>query len=171
MENATAETATAETATPIASGQSFVTMVAGMTAETFQDVIASSPRRIRETLFGRLGIKAKKRGLGIQVHGKQEERTRKLHERLKLSTTKQENDLCEELVRNWLFTKRPMLKAALDHLGIANDNGLIEEEPTFFQELEATKVKELWAALTETYPAEHVRLYLEFVRTPHLDQM
>ena len=165
------ENATAENAAESAPAQSYVAMVTGMSAETFQDVIASSPRRIRETLFGRLGIKAKKRGLGIQVHGKQEERTRKLHERLKQGTTKQENDLCEELVRNWLFTKRPMLKATLDHLGIENDNGLIEQEPTFFQELEADKVKDMWSTLTEEFPAEHVRVYLEFVKTPHLDKL
>lgn len=165
------ENATAESAASSAPAQSYVAMVTSMSAETFQDVIASSPRRIRETLFGRLGIKAKKRGLGIQVHGKQEERTRKLHERLKQGTTKQENDLCEELVRNWLFTKRPMLKATLDHLGIENDNGLIEQEPTFFQELEADKVKAMWSSLTESFPAEHVRIYLEFVKTPHLDKL
>lgn len=149
----------------------YIGLVSGMTPDTFQEVIASSPRRIRETLFGRLGIKAKKRGVGIQVHGKLEERTKKLHERLKGGSTKQENDLCEELLRNWLFTKREMLKAALDHLGVPNDHGLIEEEPTFFQELDEEKVKALWKALEGQFPPEHVRVYLTFVRTPHLDKV
>lgn len=149
----------------------YIGLVSGMSPDTFQEVITASPRRIRETLFGRLGIKAKKRGIGLQVHGKLEERARKLHERLKGGSTKQENDLCEELVRNWLFTKRDMLKAALDHLGVKNDHGLIEEEPTFFQELDEEKVKALWAHLVETFPPEHVRVYLSFVRTPHLDKI
>ena len=82
----------------------------------------------------------------------------------------QENRLCEELVRNWLYTKRPLLKATLDYLGIKNDNGLVEEEPTFFQELTAEKVKELVTHLKGAgYQAEHIALYLHFVKTPHVD--
>ena len=90
----------------------FVSMVAGMTEDTFAEVISSSPRKIRETLFARLNIKAKKQ-IGLKVHGKLEERTKKLHERLKGANTEQENKLCEELMRNWLFTKRPLLKLPL----------------------------------------------------------
>src|SRR5690349_20994533 len=100
----------------------FVALVTKMSDETFGDVIGASPRKIRETLFGRLGIKAKKKTIGVRVHEKLEERTRKLHDRLKSAQTKQEDDLCQELVRNWLYTKRPLLKATLDHLGIKNDN-------------------------------------------------
>lgn len=160
-----------ESTGPAPHSPEFIAIVSGMTEGTFQEVITASPRRIRETLFGRLGIKAKKRGTGIHVHGRLEERTRKLHERLRAGNTKQENDLCEELVRNWLFTKRPLLKATLDHLGIENDNGLIEQEPSFFQELEEEKVKSLVAALDAEFPPEHVRIYLSFVRTPHLDKV
>lgn len=147
-------------------------LVASMSESTFHEVMQASPRRVRETLFGRLGIKAKKRGVGIKVHARTEERTKKLHERLKEGSTKQEDDLCEELVRNWLFTKRPMLKAALDFLDVPNDNGLIEEEPTFFQKLEEEKVRRLVEHLTKEhgFPAEHVRIYLVFVGTPHLDK-
>lgn len=150
----------------------YIGLVGALSEETFQDVIAASPRRIRETLFGRLGIKAKKKTVGVRVHGKLEERTRKLHARLKEGTSKQEDDLCEELLRNWLYTQRPLLKATLDHLGVPNDNGLIEEEPTFFQELEAAKVQELVDALRQQgFADEHIWVYLRFVKTPHLDQV
>lgn len=149
----------------------FITLVQKMTDETFGELVSASPRKIRETLFQRLGIKAKKT-IGLKVHGKLEDRTRKLHEKLKGATTEQENRLCEELVRNWLYTKRPLLKATLDHLGIKNDNGLVDEEPTFFQELSAEKVKELVTHLTgQGFPAEHVALYLHFVKTPHVDDV
>lgn len=148
----------------------FITLVAGLSETTFQDVITASPRRIRETLFGRLNIKAKKKTIGVAVHGKLEERTKKLHQRLKEGTTKQENDLCEELLRNWLYTQRPLLKATLDHLEVKNDNGLIEEEPTFFQELDETKVKALVTHLRANgFEPEHIGVYLRFVKTPHLD--
>ena len=64
--------------------------------------------------------------------------------------------MCEELVRNWLYTKRPLLKATLDHLGVKNDNGLVDEDPVFFQELSAEKVKELVTHLTaQGHQPEH----------------
>ena len=143
----------------------FVSMIADMTEDTFAEVISSSPRKIRETLFARLNIKAKKQ-IGLKVHGKLEERTKKLHDRLKSAQTEQENKLCVELMRNWLFTKRPLLKATLDHLGVKNDNGLVDEEPTFFKELSAEKVNELVNVLKGEYPVEHIRLYLAFVGVP-----
>lgn len=147
----------------------FVSMVATMTEDTFAEVISSSPRKIRETLFARLNIKAKKQ-IGLKVHGKLEERTKKLHERLKGAQTQQEDKLCEELVRNWLYTKRPLLKSTLDHLGVKNDNGLVEEEPTFFKDLTVEKVTELVNKLKgEGHADEHIRLYFAFVGVPHID--
>lgn len=146
----------------------FIVIVAHMSEETFAEVIQASPRKIRETLFARLGIKAKKT-IGLKVHGKLEERTKKLHERLKQAQTKQEDDLCQELVRNWLYTKRPMLKAVLDFLEVKNDNGLVDEEPTFFQELPPERVRAIFAALKDQFPTEHLAIYLRFVKTPHVD--
>ena len=143
----------------------FVSMVAGMTEDTFAEVISASPRKIRETLFARLNLKAKKQ-IGLKVHGKLEERTKKLHERLKGAQTEQENKLCEELMRNWLFTKRPLLKATLDHLGVKNDNGLVDEEPAFFKDLTSEKVNDLKGVLAAEHPVEHIKLYLEFVGVP-----
>lgn len=149
----------------------FIGLVNKMSGETFAELVAASPRKIRETLFQRLGIKAKKT-IGLKVHGKLEDRTKKLHEKLKAADTEQENRLCEELVRNWLYTKRPLLKATLDHLGIKNDNGLVDEDPTFFQELSADKVKDLVAHLTgQGHAPEHIALYLHFVKTPHVDDV
>ncbi|MBM4282157.1 MAG: hypothetical protein FJ137_15830 [Deltaproteobacteria bacterium] len=143
----------------------FVSMVAGMSEDTFAEVIGSSPRKIRETLFARLNIKAKKQ-IGLRVHGKLEHRTKKLHERLKTAQSANEDKLCEELVRNWLFTKRPLLKATLDHLGVKNDNGLVDEDPVFFKELTAEKVADLVNVLKAAHPVEHIRLYLAFVGVP-----
>jgi hypothetical protein len=154
----------------------FIQLVGKMSETTFNEVVAAAPRKTRETLFQRLGIKAKKQ-IGLKVHAKTEERTKKLHEKLKSAETKegggeQENRLCEELLRNWLYTKRPLLKATLDYLNIKNDNGLVDEEPTFFQELTADKVKELVTHLMKDgYPAEHIALYLHFVKTPHVDDV
>ena|SRR5688500_13906918 len=148
----------------------FIDLVAKMSEDTFAELVSASPRKIRETLFQRLGIKAKKT-IGLKVHGKLEDRTRKLHEKLKAAQTEQEDRLCEELVRNWLYTKRPLLKATLDYLNIKNDNGLVDEEPTFFTELSAEKVKETVEHLKgQGFAPEHIALYLHFVKTPHVDE-
>jgi hypothetical protein len=146
----------------------FIALVAKMTDETFAELVACSPRKIRETLFQRLGIKAKKT-IGLKVHAKLEDRTKKLHDRLREADTENENKLCEELVRNWLYTKRPLLKATLDHLGVKNDNGLVDEEPVFFQQLSQEKVNDLVNHLKKDFPVEHILAYLMFVGTPHLD--
>jgi hypothetical protein len=148
-----------------------VEQIAGMSESTFSEVMKASPRKVREMLFSRLGIKAKKKSVGIKVHEKQELRVRKLHERLKESKTDAETELCEELIRNWLFTKRPMLKSALDFLEVKNDDGLVEEETTFFEELEEEKVKALVAHLVDDggYSPEEIGIYLRFVNVPHLD--
>lgn len=147
----------------------FIDLVAKMSDETFTEMVQASPRKIRETLFQRLGIKAKKT-IGLKVHAKAEERTKKLQEKLRSASSEQENRLCEELVRNFLYTKRPLLKATLDHLGVKNDNGLVDEEPTFFQELSPEKVQAMVDHLRgQGYPLEHILTYLRFVKTPHLD--
>ena len=147
----------------------FIELVAKMSDDTFGEMVQASPRKIRETLFQRLGIKAKKT-IGLKVHAKAEERTKKLQEKLRTASSDQENRLCEELVRNFLYTKRPLLKATLDHLGIKNDNGLVDEEPTFFQELTAEKVKDLVEHLRgQGFATDHILTYLRFVKAPHLD--
>lgn len=149
----------------------YINLVTQMSESRFAEVVDAAPRRIRETLFGRLGIKAKK-SIGLKLRGKREERTRKLHVRLKDGSTKAENDLCEELLRNWLYTQRPLLKDTLDYLEVANDDGLIEEEPTFFQELEEDKVKALVDHLKgKDHEDEAIYLYLGFMAVPHLDKV
>jgi hypothetical protein len=148
----------------------FVSLVGGLTEETFGEVIAASPRKIRETLFTRLNIKAKKT-ITLKLQNKLEDRTKKLHERLKSAQSANEDKLCEELILNWLYTKRPLLKATLDHLGVKNDNGLVDDEPTFFKELSKDKSKALIDALRDAYPPEHIRLYLAFMGVPEAHEL
>ena len=61
------------------------------------------------------------------------------------------------LVAHHLTTKRPMLKAFLDQLGIAHEEGLISShvDPPSADRLAAAA-----EALAATYPAEDVHLYL-----------
>ena len=147
-----------------------VEIIRVMSEETFADVVNTSPRKVRETLYARMGIKGKKKKVGLRVHAKAQDRANKLLERLKNADSDKELELCTELLRNWLYHQRPMLKATLDFLEIPNDNGLTEQEIDFFESLQEEQVKNLVAHLTENgFAPEHVSTYLRFVSVPHLD--
>lgn len=146
-----------------------MTLTANMSTETFSEMMAVSPRQVREILYSQLGIKGKSKSLLKNLQQKKEERILKLHESLKQSKSKRESEVCKELIRNWLYSKRPMLKSALDFLGVPNENGLIDSEPTLFTELPKEKVKSLFDHLATEFPKEHVAIYLKFMETPHLE--
>lgn len=149
-----------------------VQIIRGMSQETFRDVMHTSPRKVRETLYARMGIKGKKKKVGLRVHAKAEERANQLFDRLQSGDSEKEVELCSELVRNWLYHQRPMLKAALDFLEIPNDNGLTEKETDFFENLEEEKVKALVAHLKEGgFATDHITTYLRFVDVPNLDKL
>jgi hypothetical protein len=61
------------------------------------------------------------------------------------------------LVVYHLAAQRPMMAAFLDALGIAHENGLIQEEDV---KPDASKVPAAVARLTEQFPADDVKLYL-----------
>jgi hypothetical protein len=147
-----------------------VEIIRVMSEETFADVVNTSPRKVRETLYARMGIKGKKKKVGLRVHAKAQDRANKLLERLKNADSDKELELCTELLRNWLYHQRPMLKATLDFLDIPNDNGLTEQDTDFFESLQEEQVKNLVSHLTGNgFALEHVSTYLHFVSVPHLD--
>jgi len=145
-----------------------IQIVAKMSPGTFSDVMAVSRRQVREILFSQLGIKNKSKSLLKNLQQKKEERINALHDSLKSATSKRDADICRELIRNWLYTKRPLLKSALDYLGIPNDDGLIDTEPTMFGELSKEKATELYNYLCKNFDKEHVAIYLEFMETKNL---
>ncbi len=145
-----------------------VAITAQMTEPTFFDVVQKSPRKVREVLFSQLGVKAKKKGSGIHIQENREDRVRKLHQKLSSMHSKKESEVCRELIRNWLYTKRPMLKSALDFLGIPNDAGLVDQETDFFSNLSKDRVQELVTHLKKDFDAEHVSVYLQFMEVPHI---
>ena len=57
-----------------------------------------------------------------------------------------------------LAEQRPMMGAFLDALGIAHENGLIQEESV---KPDATKIGPAVDAISKQFPAEDVRLYLD----------
>lgn len=144
-----------------------ILIISRASEDTFSEMIQLSPRKIREAMYSQFGIKGKT-SLLKRLQQNRDDRVFKLRERLVSSVSKQESELCKELIRNWLYTKRPMLKAALDFLHVPNEDGLVDEEPDFFEKLSDSQVKELVSHLKREYKEDHVEIYLRFMGTPHV---
>lgn len=146
-------------------------IIAHISDQTFAEMIRCCSRQVRETLLTRLGIKAKNSGVTLQLGQKREEQVRKLHEKFKQSDSKAELDVCQEIIRNWLYTKRPMLKAALDFLGVPNQDGLVETELDFFKDISEAQAKSLFEHISKDFAPEHVWIYLNFVEVPSVPSL
>jgi hypothetical protein len=148
----------------------FNELIEKISFETFSDVIAVSPRKVRESLFSHYGIKTKSKSILSSIKEKKEQRFKNLHAVLKDAHNPKEQEFLKELLRNWLFHQRPLLKAALDYLNIKNDNGLVEIETDFFKELDAKKVGALIEHLQPNFPRDAIMIYLTFMETPFVDK-
>lgn len=133
--------------------------------ERFNDVLTASPKKFREELFRRAGISVKNNAFSLKSSGKNEVRIQKLHSALKDGMdVKQE--VAEELIRNYLYTRRPMLADALDHFKVAHDNGLTDDDLAFIETLEPAKGAELKSLLASKHDARDVELYFAFMNIP-----
>lgn len=146
-----------------------IQITANIPETLFFEILETSPRSVREALFGRFGVKAKKKFGSGGFTARRQEKAKKLHASLKASDGEQDNEVCQELIRNFLFTRRPMLKAALDFAGIKNDDGVTEDDLDPLEKMAKDKVQELLALLDKDFPFEEVRLYLNFIGVPHVE--
>jgi len=137
-----------------------------MPTEKFAEVISASPRNFREELFRAAGVKAKSGMFAVKSASKSAIKAKKLHESVKKGF-EIENDVGEELIRNYLFTRRDMLGAALTALGVEHDHGLTDEDlDTIVEELSSEKSKALKAELNESHSSFDVDLYMRFMNFP-----
>jgi len=147
----------------------FTSIIRELTPEKFAEVFSASARQARETYFHRHGVRAPKKSSRLPKPGeKNQARTAALYELLK---DKEDDEMAEEVLRTWLLTKREMLAAALDHLGITHENGLTESEDVAnFEKLGSKEVKTLVEKLSEIAPKEDVAVYLKFMGTEKVEQ-
>lgn len=145
-----------------------IELLTEMPTEKFTEIINASPRNFRESLFRAAGVKAKSRTFKVKSTSKSAVKAKKLHERVK-DGFEIETDVSEELIRNYLFTRRDMLGAALTALGVEHDNGLTDEDlDTIVEELSPDKSKALKDELSESHNPFDVDLYMRFMNFPGL---
>lgn len=140
-----------------------------LTADKFSEVLGASPRKARETYFHRHGVKVPSSAARLPKPGaKNEARTAELY---KVLQTRDDDQLCEEILRSFLLTKRLMLAKALDHLGIPHNNGLTEsDDVSKFEKLSAKDVRTLVDTLAQVAPREEAVLYVKFMGAPEVDK-
>jgi hypothetical protein len=140
-------------------------LLAQLDSDRFGDVLNASPKKFREELFRHAGITVKSNAFSIKTSAKNEMRTQKLHSALK-NGMELKQEVAEELIRNYLYTRRPMLADALDHFKVQHDNGLTDEDLSFIEKLEPEKGKELKSLLSSKHDARDIDLYFAFMNIP-----
>lgn len=136
-------------------------IIRSLSTDKFVEILGASPRQAREIYFARHSIRAPKtRGLP-RAGAKNEARGVMLFEAI---NAHEDEELAEEVLRTWLLTKRPLLAAALDHLGIPHDKGLTESDDVArIEKLPPAELKALYEKLCTEAPADEVALYLRFM--------
>ena len=98
-----------------------------LSPERFAQVLARSSRQAKEGYFARhqIRVAAASGPVKLGAGHKMQARLMGLHAKLQQVD---DEAMCEEMLRFYLLGQRPMLAAALDHLGIPHEDGLTESE-------------------------------------------
>ena len=137
-----------------------------LSEERFEVIMAASPKKLREDLFRRAGVRPKAASpfaLKTQNSGG---RSQKLFEAMQ-SGTELPEELLEELIRNYLYNRRDMLADALDFFEVEHNDGLTDADLEFIESLAADKVAALRTRLSAKHDDEDIGLYLSFMNFPH----
>lgn len=141
----------------------FTEIVRSVSTDKFSEIFGASTRKAREAYFHRHGIRKPKKSNRLASLSKRgDERALHLYQAL---LEKEDEEMVEEVLRTWLLGKRAMLATALDHLGIAHDDGLTESDEVdeAFSKMSPGDLKALYDKLCQDYPAEDVKVYLRFM--------
>jgi hypothetical protein len=136
-------------------------IVRSLSPEKFAEIVGASGRKAKEVYFHRHAIKAPKFGTTLKSRAKNETRTQKLYEIL---LSEKDEQLCEELLRTWLLTKRAMLSAGLDFLKIPHNNGLTEsDDADKIADLDPATIQALIQAVEPVAPNIEVEVWLRYM--------
>ena len=136
-----------------------------LSSEQFTEVLNASPKKVREELFRRTGIKNKGGAFALRTSQKTEARIRKLFEAL-VAGAEIPDELGEEVIRQYLYHRRDLLAEALDFLEVDHDHGLTDADLDFVGDLEPEKAQQLRDVLLRKHEAHDVELYLGFMGLP-----
>lgn len=129
----------------------------------FTEIFLASPKKLREEVFRRAGIKNKGGGaFTLNSNAKTEVRTQRLYAALQ-DTTEVAPEVAAELIRNYLYTRRDLLAEALDFFEVPHDHGLTNDDLDFLADLALEKAQRLEELLKRKHDPVDVELYLDFM--------
>ena len=132
----------------------------------FDAIVRASPKRFREEVFRRAGIRNRGSStFSLKPSSKVEARVKRLQEALG-SGLQLTDEVLEELVRNYMYTRRDLLAEALDFFEVKHDHGLTNEDLDFMGELPPEKIASLRDVLCRNHEVRDVDLYLRFMNIP-----
>ena len=143
-----------------------VELLTRMSAEQFSSVVQVAPKKVREELFRRAGIKNRGGAFSLRTSQKTEARIRKLYDALSGGGLEVPDELMDEVIRQYLYHRRDLLAEALDFLEVEHDHGLTDADLDFVSELPAEKGKQLRDVLVRSHEEADVDLYLGFMQIP-----
>lgn len=134
--------------------------------ELFDALLNASPKKFREEIFRRAGVKNVSGGsFAIKASGKTSARAKRLRAAI-LKGFDLTEEVSGEIIRNYLYTRRPLLAEALDFWEVEHDNGLTDAELDFIAELPGERGVHLRDLLLRNHDAGDVELYMTFMNVP-----
>ncbi|MBK6688252.1 MAG: hypothetical protein IPG45_27500 [Deltaproteobacteria bacterium] len=131
--------------------------------DRFHQIVLSSPKKFREEVFRRAGIKNKGGGaFSLTSNAKTEVRSQRLYAALQ-EETEVTPEIAAELIRNYLYTRRDLLAEALDYFQVPHDHGLTNDDLDFMADLAVDKAQRLEELLKRKHDPVDVELYLDFM--------
>lgn len=150
----------------------YTAILRSLSQEKFMEIVAASPRQARETYFHRHQIRAPKSShLSLKIGRKSQACAQALWDVLQ---ARDDEEMSETILRAWLLRNRPMLAAALDHMGIAHVEGLTESDDIQkISQMNAAEMRKLVEAIEQAKVAtgEDIALYLRYMGATGVDEM
>ncbi len=135
--------------------------------ELFDALLNASPKKFREEIFRRAGVKNASGGgsFALKANGKTSARVKRLRAAM-LKGFDLTEEISGEIIRNYLYTRRPLLAEALDFWEVEHDNGLTDAELDFIEELAPERGVHLRDLLQRNHDEADVDLYMAFMNVP-----
>lgn len=142
-----------------------IEILAALSPERLRLLVEAAPRKIREELFRRAGIKSKSSTYSLRG-GDKTARYGRLKEKLETGGVAS-TDAPEEVIRSYLGQQSSLLADALDHFDVPHRDGFTDEDLDFMQSLEPRKVKAFWDDLrARGHEDADIELYCRYMNVP-----
>lgn len=135
--------------------------------EKVAEIYGLCPRRVRNMLEGKYGKGKVHSGRQVSLKFGKNRSQEALSVRSGI-VAGNDTQMAEELIKTYLYTKRPMLKDTLDYLGLPNDNGITDGELDLLEKASPETLSALIAVLREKgHGLEDIAIYFAFTKVEH----